>query len=197
MIGGRLDPLVAKSLVRCRGGRAAMLTTLREYAAPAIGHAIHRRHAQWCLELAREHGPGMLSFEAAPERALEGELGNLRAALVWSACTPRGCTPTCAPSSGGSGGARVARTRGCAHSTALVRRHPPPARPCCTAAPCSSPFGSPERRRDAEAAIHAFAALGDRPGEIEATFALIEAELNDGNGSAPSGSATCARARRR
>ncbi|MDA0167207.1 hypothetical protein OM076_43505 [Solirubrobacter ginsenosidimutans] len=180
VIGGRLEPLVAKSLVRCRGGRAAMLTTLREYAAPAIGDAIRRRHAQWCLELAREHGPGMLSFEAAPEQALERELGNLRAALVWSAMhAPRLHADLCAELRRfwwGSGRADEGLRE-------LDRARP--ATPAARAAllhgrAVLSPFGSPERRRDAEAAIHAFAALGDRPGEIEATFALIEAELNDG-----------------
>jgi predicted ATPase len=86
---GVLDALVAKSLVRLRDGRLALLEVVRQFAAAALADspqrdAVNERHAGWCLELAERLGPEVrVKGEGPALRRLETEFGNLRTALVW------------------------------------------------------------------------------------------------------------------
>lgn len=89
-----LDALVAKSLVRLRDGRLAMLEVVRQFAAAGLadspeGDAVRDRHAAWFLDLAERLGAEVrVRGEGAALRQLDRELGNLRAAL--ECCLARG-----------------------------------------------------------------------------------------------------------
>lgn len=94
-----LSRLVDKSLVLAEGGagvsratppRYTMLEPVRQYgeerlAASAEAEAVRRRHASWFFGLAQEVEPWLRGArrEVWLER-LEGEYGNLRAALAWA-----------------------------------------------------------------------------------------------------------------
>jgi predicted ATPase/DNA-binding SARP family transcriptional activator len=89
-----LDALVAKSLVRLRDGRLAMLEVVRQFAAAGLadspeGDAVRDRHAAWFLDLAERLGAEVrVRGAGAALHRLDRELGNLRAALEW--CLARG-----------------------------------------------------------------------------------------------------------
>jgi DNA-binding SARP family transcriptional activator/predicted ATPase len=86
---GVLDALVAKSLVRLRDGRLALLEVVRQFAAARLAESSQRdavleRHAEWCLELAERLGPEVRMKGDGPAlRRLQREFGNLRTALAW------------------------------------------------------------------------------------------------------------------
>lgn len=80
-----LQSLLEKSLVTRAGERLSMLETIREYAlewldASGEAEALRRRHAAWCLALAREL-PRHREVSKEWLHALESEHDNLRAAL--------------------------------------------------------------------------------------------------------------------
>jgi predicted ATPase/DNA-binding SARP family transcriptional activator len=84
-----LDALVAKSLVRLRDGRLAMLEVVRQFAAAGLadspeGDAVRDRHAAWFLDLAERLGAEVrVRGAGAALHRVDRELGNLRAALEW------------------------------------------------------------------------------------------------------------------
>jgi predicted ATPase/DNA-binding SARP family transcriptional activator len=86
---GVLDDLVAKSLVRLRDGRLALLEVVRQFAVVALAEspqrdAVLERHAEWCIELAERLGPEVrVKGEGPALRRLQTEVGNLRSALGW------------------------------------------------------------------------------------------------------------------
>jgi predicted ATPase/DNA-binding SARP family transcriptional activator len=91
-----LDSLVAKQLiVRSQEDRLAMLEITREYAAERLARdhradEVRERHAVWCLELAEEHAPRLVTARRAASLArLEAEIDNLRAAVSWAIETRR------------------------------------------------------------------------------------------------------------
>ena len=89
-----LEALVENSLVRQTGdARCFMLETIREYAGELLAASpdedvVHRRHASYMLLLAeRAHAlmSGVdVSFPDEPERRIQEELPNVRAALAWA-----------------------------------------------------------------------------------------------------------------
>jgi non-specific serine/threonine protein kinase len=90
----RIGSLVVKSLVRFAGDpdgepRYAMLETIREFglerlAASGQEAEVRSRHADWCLAFAERAGPQVKGPDAAFWLdALERELANVRAALIW------------------------------------------------------------------------------------------------------------------
>jgi predicted ATPase/DNA-binding SARP family transcriptional activator len=90
-----LDSLVAKQLIVRSQDRLAMLEITREYAAERLaGHPrcddVRERHAIWCVELAEEHAPRLVTVRRAASLArLEAEIDNLRAAMSWAIETRR------------------------------------------------------------------------------------------------------------
>jgi predicted ATPase/DNA-binding SARP family transcriptional activator len=84
-----LDALVAKSLVRLRDGRLALLEVVRQFAAAALADSprrdtVRRRHAECYLRLAEQLAPQVRVHGEGPAlHRLERELGNLRGALQW------------------------------------------------------------------------------------------------------------------
>ena len=84
-----LQSLVAKSLIRRRGERFAMLATIQEYASERLQELgevedLGWRHARFFLEMAEKRGRDLRSEAQSEALAeLEGEIANLRRALAW------------------------------------------------------------------------------------------------------------------
>jgi predicted ATPase/tetratricopeptide (TPR) repeat protein len=91
---GGLESLVAKCLVRKEEAhtgeaRFTMLETIREYALERLAvdgeeQSIRRRHAEWCLQIARRTGLNLGEGHVAWLDRMAAEHDNLRAALAWS-----------------------------------------------------------------------------------------------------------------
>ena len=85
-----LDSLVAKQLLVRRGGRLAMLETVREYAVERLAEhpgrdGVRERLAEWCLTFAREATPHIgRADQVAWVARLDAERPNLLAALSWA-----------------------------------------------------------------------------------------------------------------
>jgi predicted ATPase/DNA-binding SARP family transcriptional activator len=92
-----LDSLVAKSLLMRRANARASsrlhaLDTTRAYAGERLAaapdrHAVHARHYEFFMELAREHGTdqALMRADRAEHLAqLDADNGNLEAALAWA-----------------------------------------------------------------------------------------------------------------
>jgi predicted ATPase/class 3 adenylate cyclase len=85
-----LESLLEKSLLRrWPGGRLGMLETIREYAAEVLEQsggldAVHRRHAEFFVELAETADAQMDERGREPILVLEDERANMRTALEWA-----------------------------------------------------------------------------------------------------------------
>jgi predicted ATPase len=83
-----MQSLVEKSLLRFSNERYWMLETIRGYAAEQLAESaqadeLRQRHARHFLELAEIAEPNLVEYSSESLERLEGELGNIRAALDW------------------------------------------------------------------------------------------------------------------
>jgi predicted ATPase len=187
-----LDSLVAKQLIVRTRDRLTMLETTREYAAERLeadpGAAeVRDRHLRWCLGLAEEHAPELVTRRRGEALAiLNRDIDNLRAALAWSIGAGRGALAVALAGALGPYWWRAnhddegrqwldAALRVGAEAPAAVR-----ARALLFRARVSRRLHGPEEARDLCDAAELFAEVGDRAGVARCLAFLAVAERSHG-----------------
>jgi len=184
-----LEALVAKSLLRRQNGRVTLLETLREYGLEEIPRlpdhrALSRRHAEWCLRLARAHSFDILRESRVAEAAFADELDNLRLALRWGAEHDRALHAELTAAMRRYWWAMGMREEGMAEvevALAFVAAGSLSLRAqLLHARAILSPFASPQRQAGAAEGLALFERLGDDSGALECITALTEAVAHAG-----------------